>query len=484
LFCRRLTNRTARFLNIAAFSRFTTLRKAPIAKADPEAVYQSGRWAVGRYKVQVPNGTYTITLRFCEFHFDDPGKRVFDIAVEGQTVAERFDAIARAGKNVACDLVLKDVTVEDDALDIELDVVVDHAFIAGISIEGRTAVTNQVAVRSYERHINCDGDALADFEGDLPDSTPVAARDLLADDFYQDWCKAQFGSADPALVELFVPHDGVTGRKEYNKDLTDLPRPAAWGHGPGIIIANSRSWKEEQKNYAFVDELAALRPTIKGAGNLSRFDYWLNNFRYLRAVGKASCTRGALDIAMKSDPDEALALRIELARDWETLMTFLLAVTDTPGAMGTVANLEQHVRRCPDGKGEHAFLTAHDAKLAEFLGKPLPESVNPATRYLGEAHLIVPTVRTSRALGETLLIKAIVLDNDPADRATLHWRTLGGKIKTEELRPVGRGVFEVELPATGNATVEYFITAKTADGKSLVWPATAPARGQTVVVMP
>ncbi|MEN8253909.1 MAG: malectin domain-containing carbohydrate-binding protein [Verrucomicrobiota bacterium] len=461
-----------------------------LKNADPEALYQTCRWAVGGYKIQVPNGTYDVTLRFCEFHFDDPGKRVFDVVVEGKTVAEGFDAIARAGKFEGCDLVLKDVKVEDDALDIGFINKVDNPFIAGISIEGRTAAANQVAGKPFERHVNCGGGTIGDFEDDLPDSAPVAARDLPrdlpAEDFYVDWCLNQFGTSDKVLAELFVRHDGAKGKKEYNKDLTDLPRPAAWGWGPGMIIPDSKPWTEEKERYAFVDEMASLRPTIKGNGNLARFDYWLNSFRYLRAVGKAACTRGTYDAAMKdvaAHPKKALALRIELARDWEKLMKLQLSVTDTPGGMGTIANLEQHVRRCPDGDGVHRFLDCHDAKLAEALGEALPPEAEPTTDYLGEARLTMPTVRTSRNATEALTLKAIVLDKVPAKRVALHWRTLGGEARTLEFSHSGRGVYEVELPANAEM-VEYYVAATTAGGEKLLWPATAPNRCQTVVVLP
>ncbi len=83
-----------------------------------------------------------------------------------------------------------------------------------------------------------------------------------------------------------------------------------------------------RQQYAFVDELAELRPLIRGAGHLERFDYWLANFKYLRALGKVNCTwaelNAALD-AMKQRPDaasrkdiavrKALPLRVRLIRE-------------------------------------------------------------------------------------------------------------------------------------------------------------------------
>ena len=45
-----------------------------------------------------------------------------------------------------------------------------------------------------------------------------------------------------------------------------------------------------------------------------------------------------------------------------------------------------------------------------------------------------------------------------------------------------RAVYEAAIPAATD-DFEYNIVAETADGKTLHWPATAPALSQTVVVM-
>ena len=47
-----------------------------------------------------------------------------------------------------------------------------------------------------------------------------------------------------------------------------------------------RPWNEVVKEYTFVDAFAALSPKVKGAGSRERYDYWLNTFLYLRAVGE------------------------------------------------------------------------------------------------------------------------------------------------------------------------------------------------------
>jgi hypothetical protein len=79
-------------------------------------------------------------------------------------------------------------------------------------------------------------------------------------------------------------------------------------------------------------------------------------------------------------------------------------------------------------------------------------------------------------------LNVIVLDNQPAKTATLFWRKLGpGGFKKVNLKHIARAVYSVALPAA-QEDLEYYISARTASGEKLVWPATAPAQNQTVVL--
>ena len=172
--------------------------------------------------------------------------------------------------------------------------------------------------------------------------TPVihSKRSLPTDDFYADWCLAQFGAAvGPAAAKIFARMDG------------QLPRPACWAldgkygssAGPGIVgDADGRPWKTVAREYAFADEFASLRPRVSGAGARSRFDYWLGQFQYLKAMGKLRCTRAEFDQALSraekgAEPQKfaattvALLARRQLVADWGAMMTYLLETVSSPG---------------------------------------------------------------------------------------------------------------------------------------------------------
>ena len=308
--------------------------------------------------------------------------------------------------------------------------------------------------------------------------------------------KAEFGKeAAPALAELFVSLDGGKGDYSRTRRPVRLPRPADWMGGPGGIRPNPAPWEKEKIRYAFVDRMARLRSKIRGTGNLARFDYWLGVFRYLRAVGRIACGRGAMDRIMKviggeKDPaarkkmarEEALPLRIALARRWEELITLALSWVSTPGGMGTIANLEEHVRRA--ARSRH-FLDLYDKELEKILAEPLPSSIHPTTSYLGAPRLFVPTHPNLVEKGERLLVKAVFLDKVPPGEVVLHWRPLGtGPFRSRPMKHAGRGVYKDHLPPPGRGGLEYYVTATTKGGSKLSWPPPAPRINQTLLEIP
>ena len=155
----------------------------------------------------------------------------------------------------------------------------DKPLLAGIVIDGMAAATPDNAAYPCTRKIDCGGAGVGDFEPEIV-SPSAAVRMLGCDDFYADWCRAQFGErAAPQAAAIFTACDGR------------LPRCAVWaGNGPGAVgPPDSRPWSEAEKDFAFVDQFEALRGDVSGPGNLERFDYWADQFRFMRAMAKVRC---------------------------------------------------------------------------------------------------------------------------------------------------------------------------------------------------
>lgn len=77
-----------------------------IANTDSPALYNGQRYGNPSfsYAFAVPNGTYTVTLKFAELYVTGPGQRLFDVVLDGTTVESAFDIYATAGAmNTAVD---------------------------------------------------------------------------------------------------------------------------------------------------------------------------------------------------------------------------------------------------------------------------------------------------------------------------------------------------------------------------------------------
>ncbi len=195
-----------------------------------------------------------------------------------------------------------------------------------------------------------------DFEKKAEVSDVNQIKDISVDDFYVDWATAEFGSeAAEQIAKIFADKDGG-GRTKTNEQRAKLPRPAQWVKGPGGIKPNLKPWEDVRNDYEFVDEMAKLRPQIKGAGNLERFDYWLNNFQYLRAFGQLTCIWGEYEKAMgkvqaEKKPEiqkqlaveKALPLRRKIIAKLTEAQQYLMATVSTNGELGTVTNWQQHL---------------------------------------------------------------------------------------------------------------------------------------------
>ena len=221
---------------------------------------------------------------------------------------------------------------------------------------------------------------------DKSDIYPDKPRDLPCEDFYSDWVKTQFGhGAVKELLALFKSLDGGGDKYGGRWRWANIHRASHWLGGPGGINTNKHSWERLKKQYVFVEKMEALRSKIRGKGSRERFNYWLNQFRCARAMAKAGCEKGVVEMALKELKDtnknspkydellqRAMTARTHLPRLWEEMMTLCLQTVMTPGDLGTISNLEQHSRM---GKNV-LFLTKYDKELEELTGGPLPPELN------------------------------------------------------------------------------------------------------------
>jgi hypothetical protein len=448
-----------------------------ITDAPPDAgILASVRVGMSAYEIPVPNGVYAITLAFAEPGDARPGERVFAVQLDGTTLLDRVDPAAAPGRTLI--ETVRDRKINAGKLRLDFLPIAGQPVIAGIEIAG----TTEVNATPYQRRINCGGPAWEGYEADLLPGTarPDEARSMPVEEFYRDFAVANFGAkAGPAIGAIFARMDGK------------LHQTIGWMDGPGGIMRHAEPWSTLAPQYAFIDDLQALRADVRGAGNLARFDSWLAQFRFYRALAQIGCAAGALDLAVERvarEPEstrpqlartQLLPMRLALARAWEALLALQIAATDTTGELGILANLEQHNRV------QQRFLTRHDESLVAWLGGPLPMEAVPTSRFDGPDRIIVPTVRTSAHAGEPVTVRVILVGASTPTQAELLWRPMGrGEYQRIPLEHRARRVFEGTLPALtpGQSALEYRVEARMGDGQAMHWPASESGTGQTLVL--
>lgn len=93
---------------------------SPIVGTTTPALYQTERYGTFQYQLTVPNGDYTVKLKFAELYFTVPAQRLFHVKINGTQVLTNFDVVAAAGRGLKAVDKTFPVTVSDSQILIEL----------------------------------------------------------------------------------------------------------------------------------------------------------------------------------------------------------------------------------------------------------------------------------------------------------------------------------------------------------------------------
>ena len=105
-----------------------------IAGTEDDVIYQTELWGLVKYQVQLPAGKYDVTLMMAENYFQETGKRVFDINLEGNYIAQNLDLFNAVGNHTAFTIENKNIQVNDGILDIHFGANQDNALLNGLII--------------------------------------------------------------------------------------------------------------------------------------------------------------------------------------------------------------------------------------------------------------------------------------------------------------------------------------------------------------
>ncbi|MFF0579665.1 malectin domain-containing carbohydrate-binding protein [Streptosporangium saharense] len=115
---------------------------APIEGTADDALYQTYNAFGGGagYALDLPNGTYRVTLKMVEDWATAAGQRRFDVRAEGVTALSAFDIYANCGRLTACDRSFA-VEVTDGRLNLQFSANggANHATVSAIEVTAATA---------------------------------------------------------------------------------------------------------------------------------------------------------------------------------------------------------------------------------------------------------------------------------------------------------------------------------------------------------
>jgi hypothetical protein len=284
--------------------------------------------------------------------------------------------------------------------------------------------------------------------------------------------------------------NSLDGLKEKTNNLqgglSNLPRPANWTNGPGGIADNSHPWDSVKINYDFIDEYEKLRPSVSGKGNLERFDFWLNQFKYLKAFGKLACTMGAYNkqaknlVTLKDNEktnfagEKLLPLIKQEATELMEIHKYLISSLTTWGSIGNIANWQQHII-----PGQ---ILTQISQVVKIIGDSLwvdglfPDNITEVSK------IIVPSPQTMIEKGNDYNVKVICFNIKP-EIARIYWRPLGKKeYRQADLKKMSETYWMATIPSQSiSDDFEYYIRVE--DRKEYLSPASAPLINHAVVLI-
>jgi hypothetical protein len=111
-----------------------------ISGTNTPALYQDERYGAFSYQFPVVNGTYNVNLKFAELYYTSTGQRVFNVAINGQSVLTNFDIVAAAGAGLTAIDRTFPVTVTNGLISIQWTRVLADPVVNAIEITPQTGV--------------------------------------------------------------------------------------------------------------------------------------------------------------------------------------------------------------------------------------------------------------------------------------------------------------------------------------------------------
>jgi len=176
--------------------------------------------------------------------------------------------------------------------------------------------------------------------------------------------------------------------------------------------------------------------------------------------------------------NEIIPLRQKSIDKWNEMYNYLLAKVNTPGGLGTIANLELHNLQ------GLKMLTKNDSLYQTILQGTLPE-VQFQKTYTGKSRIIVPAKRTVIESNEDFNLKVTILSKNKVKEGKLFYSELGkNSFIPVEFKNMARSVYSVTISKNelNKMDFEYYIEFYL-ENEKIVYPSGAPDNTRTVIII-
>jgi hypothetical protein len=242
----------------------TYSNSVPIAGTTSPILYQSQRWNRGPFAYRFTGlspGRYRVTLRFAEIAYLGPGRRRFNVAVQGRRVLTDFDVAAQVGLDTALDKTFVATVGSKGRLTIAFSRGdADNPIVNAIQIKRATSAPAPAQSRARDTGSPREPAATAD---DDPSGVPMPVGDIpgwhevFTDDFTADVPLGSFPEAVSSKWTAYpYPWSGTPASGTYDPERTVSV------HGGMMDI-----WLHtETMNGTAAHLIAAVVPKINGPG--------------------------------------------------------------------------------------------------------------------------------------------------------------------------------------------------------------------------
>ena len=376
-------------------------------------LYLNSLFDADSFKVDVPTGTYRVSLFFAsdDHTISKAGQRIFNVSVQGQEVIRNMDVVAEAGLGAELIKTFEGIQVFDQGLEVDLVPVLGSTDIYAVEVASEAD--------GYVRRINFGAEDVVDsFENDFQSMEYQEQPDMAG--FFEDWCRFEFGAsvaADAAAV--FEQIDG------------NVPMVSKWETGPGGLMADVRPWNVVAEELVFVEEFCALESKITDPAAKERYRYWKNQLEALREMARFRCQRHQVEALVEQLeqapqeqdllPQEADRLRCEyrkLVQLGDQIELHLMQALKNVSDLATVAHLElqlfAHVFGRLDRRVQKLLSVVH-----------LPADLCLSQSYRGRRQIILLSTPLSHDFNQPFCLDAAVPGDCRPERVELHIRFLG-----------------------------------------------------------